>query len=105
MVRILKIFRNFPGGEDLTKKLMWTFDVDYVTRNSYVQLLATLCVFSTIVPSYVTHINRPQKFWGMMLYPSLPLALGYQHLGYEVVSIITIDIALPTFESVLQGVL
>ena len=29
---------------------------------SYVHLLATVGVFSTIVPSYVIYVNRPHKF-------------------------------------------
>ena len=37
---------------------------DYVTQKgrSYVQLLVTLCVFSTIVPSYMIYVKRPCNF-------------------------------------------
>ena len=56
---------------DITKEPIWTFDVNYViigVVRTYVQLLATLCVFSTIVPSYV--IKRSLLFIRIKL--SLP---------------------------------
>ena len=48
-------------GGDLTKELMWTFDIHYVTQNnsSFVQLFAMKCLFCTTVPSYVI---SPHKF-------------------------------------------
>ena len=56
-----------PEVEDITKKPMWMFLVDYV------QLFATPCVFSTIVPSSFVRYERFVKptlvhyFWGTKL--------------------------------------
>ena len=92
MVRTFKQFENSPSGGGIRKEPTWTFDVDYITQMnfSYVQLFAMLCVFSTIVQSYVNYIKHPhtlfrtvfvklevvQDQWDM----SLPLVLNYQNL-------------------------
>ena len=34
IIRTVKFYFNPPGSGNLTKELMWTFDVDYVTRNN-----------------------------------------------------------------------
>ena len=45
---------------------MWMFDEDYIIQNnnsySYVQALAMLCVFSTIVLSYTIYVKGPHEF-------------------------------------------
>ena len=50
---------------------IWTVDIDDVTWNrgvhSSVQLLSMLCMFFTIVLSYVIYVKCPHDFWGMRL--------------------------------------
>ena len=65
---------------------MWMFDVNDVTQNnSYIQLLAPLCVFLPLLHDLCqTSTDRFMKpavvhdFWNIKL--SLPLALHYRNL-------------------------
>ena len=86
---LLTFYRRAPGpigmslkksrGVDFTKELMWTFGT--IVVRSYVQLFATLGVFSTIVPSYMIYVKCNISFFvksilvhdfgGMKLYLSL----------------------------------
>ena len=57
--------RMFAAFADITEEPTWTFDVNYtkvrtIEVRSYVQLLATLRIFSKIVTSYV---KRPHNFF------------------------------------------
>ena len=90
----LKEIFFLSGGGGLTKELIRTFGIHYVTQNntlvhSNVQLFVTLRMFSTIVPNYMISVKHPCQFLrtlcetdlgGIKLYPSLPLALAYQIL-------------------------
>ena len=81
VVHTFKNIRNSPEGWGITsKEPMWTFNLNDVTQNnSYVQLLATPCVFLPWLRDlHQTSTERFVKpaivhdFWGMKL--SLPLA-------------------------------
>ena len=92
MVRTFKQIENSPSGGCFRKEPTWTFDVDYITQMnfSYVQLFAMLCVFSTIVQSYVIYIKHPHTLFRTVFVKlevvqdqwdvSLPLVLNYQNL-------------------------
>ena len=71
-IKILQLFtyvwpalvRHQSGG-DIKKEPTHTLDVGNVTQMnfSYVQLFAMLCVFSTIIQSYVIYIKHPHEFF------------------------------------------
>ena len=71
----------------MPKESVWTFDVNYITwNNSYVQVLATLCVFQPLLRDLRQASNERfmklavvRDFFGTKM--SVPLALHYQKLG------------------------
>lgn len=87
MVRTLNNIDVPPERGDITKELVWPFDVGYgkIRARRYEQLLATLRTFSTIVPSYVVYVKYSNKFWGLKVDPSLPLALLCPKIGMAIV--------------------
>ena len=61
-------------------------------------ILATLCMFSVIFPSYLIQVKHPYKFFRTVL-ALRETSSGTSFLAYEVVS----GIALPKLDCVVQG--
>ena len=68
VVRALNKFLNPGGGssDELMRKVVRT----------YVHLLATLCVCSTVVPSYVIYVKRPHTFYRTVQTSTYVLSYG-----------------------------